>query len=207
MDSDKRMDGHSFSDRNSSKNRQQIRGGRETRPKGTEVTHVTISSPSHLFGMSSTSAHMVRMDGNYYESLHRNPGTGNKKVGQPEEVDNLISMEFLRQVSTHMCGLPKNTHVVQQHTMHKTFFPLQNSIIIANKSSFSEYVGHSPAAAVLFAEIIKFAVSLFQNAVLAKLAKLCLPIVVILLCNRSMLTKKFIVGAMNVNLYFNLWLH
>lgn len=84
--------------------------------------------------------------------------------------------------------------------MQKTFFPLQNSIIIANKSSFSEYVGHSPAAAaVLFAEIIKFAVSLFQNAVLAKLAKLCLPIVVILLCNRSMLTKKFIVGAMNVN--------
>lgn len=67
--------------------------------------------------------------------------------------------------------------------MQKTFFPLQNSIIIANKSSFSEYVGHSPAAAVLFAEIIKFAVSLFQNAVLAKLAKLCLPIVVILLCN------------------------
>lgn len=74
--------------------------------------------------------------------------------------------------------------------MQKTFLPLQNSIIIANKSSFSEYVGHSPAAAVLFAEIIKFAVSLFQNAVLAKLAKLCLPIVVILLCNRSMLTKK-----------------
>lgn len=131
MDSDKRMDGHSFSDRNSSKNRQQIRGGRETRPKGTEVTHVTISSPSHLFGMSSTSAHMVRMYGNYYESLHRNPGTGNKKVGQPEEVDNLISMEFLRQVSTHMCGLPKNTNVVQQPNIqcrrHFSLFKIPSS--------------------------------------------------------------------------------
>lgn len=91
--------------------------------------------------------------------------------------------------------------------MQKTFFPLQNSIIIANKSSFSEYVGHSPAAAVLFAEIIKFAVSLFQNAVLAKLAKLCLPIVDILLCNRSMLTKKIHSRRNECQLYFNLWLH
>lgn len=112
-----------------------------------------------------------RMDGNYCESLHRNPGTL-QKIGRPEEVDNLISMEFLRQVSTHMCRLPKTKHTccTTQHTMQKTFFPLQNSIIIANKSSFSEYVGHSPAAAVLFAEIIKFAVPLFQNAVLAKLS-------------------------------------
>lgn len=123
-----------------------------------------------------------RMDGNYCESLHRNPGTV-QKIGRPEEVDNLISMEFLRQVSTHMCILPKNTHVVQPNIQCRRHFSLF-------KIPSSSPTNHHLANMLDIRQLL-----LYSLLKLLNLRCLCFKMRYWpnyhrhLLCNRSMLTK------------------